>query len=371
MIRRLTSLCITDSIALVGRVLPRTTWVTSRFGMLAVAVSISVACFSDVGSADDRVYPKQGAAAAGAVQSISKDQVVIQVRGNDQNFPTNAIARISFDGEPSTFARCKEQTANGQWEQAREDLKKINAAELKTPEAKAEFEYYRAYNEGRLALTGKGDAAAAVRGLMAYMKANNDSHHYYEGLETLGELATLLGKYENAAQYYAAMSKSPFREIAARSKLLEGRAYLAQNKFAEARKVSTEVMGFPSSDATVAKVQTQASVLLARCDAAEDKFDQALQTLAKLIAENDSTDAELFSRIYNAQGECFARQNKNEQATIAYLHTDLLFSSQADPHAEALYNLSSLWQKLGDAEKSAEAREKLKSSYPASLWAKK
>ncbi len=351
-------------------------WPVARtWGLQQIACSIGsfTLCVlaTTVLTADDRVYPKQGAAASGTLQSVTKDQVVIQVRGNDQTFPTNTVARISFDGEPSTFARCKEQTANGQWEQAREDLKKINAADLKSPEAKAEYEYYRAYNEGRLALTGKGDAAAAVRGLMAYMKANNDSHHYYEGLETLGELATLLGKYDNAAQYFAAMSKAPFREIAARSKLLEGRAYLAQNKYAEARKSASEVMGLPSSDATVAKVQTHAAVLLARCDAAEEKYDQALQTLSKLIAENDSTDADLFSRIYNAQGECFVKQNKNEQAAIAYLHTDLLFSSQADPHAEALFQLSNLWQKLGDAEKSAEAREKLKSTYPGSLWAKK
>jgi tetratricopeptide (TPR) repeat protein len=90
-----------------------------------------------------------------------------------------------------------------------------------------------------------------------------------------------------------------------------------------------------------------------------------------MIQENDSTDSQLFAALYNAQGEALQKEQKWEQAVLAYLHSDLLFSNNPETHAEALYHLSQLWAKLGEPQRAAEAKEKLTTLYAGSAWAKK
>ena len=47
---------------------------------------------------DDRVFPlKGGAAVKGKIVERTRDKVVIEVRGANQNFPSNEIARVVFD----------------------------------------------------------------------------------------------------------------------------------------------------------------------------------------------------------------------------------------------------------------------------------
>ncbi len=49
----------------------------------------------------------------------------------------------------------------------------------------------------------------------------------------------------------------------------------------------------------------------------------------------------------------------------------MLYSSQTEPHAEALYNLSKLWEKVGDPLKATDAKSRLAKLYPTSPWLSK
>jgi tetratricopeptide (TPR) repeat protein len=159
--------------------------------------------------------------------------------------------------------------------------------------------------------------------------------------------------------------------VALRSKVLEARALLSQQKFAEARTVCSEAIATAATDPATLRSQQLAKVVLARCDISEGKTADALQNLQKMIQENDSTDSQLFAALYNAQGEALQKEQKWEQAVLAYLHSDLLFSNNPETHAEALYHLSQLWAKLGEPQRAAEAKEKLTTLYAGSAWAKK
>lgn len=321
--------------------------------------------------ADDRIYPKQGSSVSGSITEIGRDKVVIEVRGTPQTFETPALARVVFDGEPSTLSRVKELAANGQWDQAQEEIKKIDPESVTGDAPQAELAYYSSWIEGNLALTGRADPGSAAKGLLAYFTANKDSHHFYEGTETLGELATLLGNYDRASVYFGALAKAPYPQVALRSKVLEARALLSQQKFAEARTVCSEAIATAATDPATLRSQLLAKVVLARCDISEGKTADAIQNLQKLIQENDSTDSQLFAALYNAQGEALQKEQKWEQAVLAYLHSDLLFSNNPESHAEALYHLSQLWAKLGEPQRAAEAKEKLTTLYAGSAWAKK
>ena len=66
----------------------------------------------------DRVFPVKGPAVTGKIVEKNRDKVVIEVRGNNQNFPSNEILRVLFEGEPTTLSRTKDLVAQGQIEQA-------------------------------------------------------------------------------------------------------------------------------------------------------------------------------------------------------------------------------------------------------------
>ncbi|MFO0924269.1 MAG: hypothetical protein U0905_17470 [Pirellulales bacterium] len=335
------------------------------------AIVVGTICLSSASFAQDRLYPLQGAAVNGTVEEMAPDKVVMQVRGNNQNFPSNTIGWIVYEGDPPTFTRAKEFVSKGQYEEAMIEIRKVDASAIKSDTSKKELEFYQSYIEGKQALQGKGDAAKAIKGLLAFVSANKETYHFYDCSELLGELAVQVGSYDNASKYFGAMAKAPFKETAFRSRFLQAKALFAQGKFGEAKKAAADVISGQASDAPAIRLQKLAAVLQARCDASEGNADAALMSLNKLIQENDSSDAELFSKIYNAQGEILFKLDRAEEAAIAFLHTDLLFANQPESHAEALYYLAQIWKKLGDALRADEAREKLTTSYAGTPWAKK
>jgi hypothetical protein len=99
------------------------------------------------------------------------------------------------------------------------------------------------------------------------------------------------------------------------------------------------------------------------------KADEAIKQLQELIRKNDPQDAVLFARAYNALGRCYLKQNKPKDALLALLHTDVLFYSDADAHAEALYHLSKLWNEVNKSDRALAARTTLRERYAGSVWA--
>ncbi len=129
--------------------------------------------------------------------------------------------------------------------------------------------------------------------------------------------------------------------------------------------------GLNASSPSMVRMKSLAEVGLAICDARDGKPQQALDQLKAMVAKYDSTDQELFARIYNAQGACYMALNNTNLAVLAYLRTDLMFFTEPESHAEALYQLSQLWPKVGEAARGTDSRSRLVSKYAGSTWANK
>ena len=320
-------------------------------------------------TAQDRIYPITGPRASGKIKTISPASIVIEVKGKDQTYPVHEVRKVSFDEEPKELDRARDQVLNKQYDQALEELRKIG--EVSQPLVKQDVDFYRWYCEGKLGLAGNGDKNAAIRGLLAIASANRNTHHLYELSELLGQLAMAVNKPTEAIKYFGLLSRSPDATTQARGVYQLGNVYLLQNKADEAAAEFAKVSKVSANTPDMVRLKSLTKIGQALVDNIKGDSAKALKSLDDMIKKNDSTDHELFARISNAKGAIHQKMNKPQRAALDYLHTDLMFFTDAEAHAEALYHLSQLWPQLGEAARAAEARERLIKNYAASTWAAK
>ncbi len=337
------------------------------FCLSAVLFSIDVS----FAFAQDKIFPLGGGApTTGKVQERTKDKVVIEGRGGNQSFDTNTIARLVFDGEPQMLSRAKESIVQGQIDQAIEEFKKVDFASIKSNEIIQDYNFFKGYLAAINALRGKGDAAAASKLLLDWARENKSSHLFYLATEKLGELAVAAGTVD-AEKYFAVLALAPFMELKVKGNYLTGKAMLANKKPAEAKAKFAAAAQAQAVDPVSLKFKKLASLGSALCDAAEGKIPQAIEALEKMVDDGDSSDTELFSELFNALGGVLRTAGKNEEAVLAFLKTDLLYSNEPDAHAEALYHLAQLWPLIGENQRATEAKSRLARLYPTSPWLKK
>jgi tetratricopeptide (TPR) repeat protein len=125
------------------------------------------------------------------------------------------------------------------------------------------------------------------------------------------------------------------------------------------------------NDEAAVRMKNLAGCLKAKAQLLQGKREEAEVAVMKLIKNEDPKQTELFANAYNILGLCHQAAGQDQEAILAFLHTDLLFSNEAAAHAEALYHLAELWPKLDKNDRAMEARTTLKSLYRNSVWAGK
>ena len=328
------------------------------------ALSLLLATLISTAQAKDRVRPVVGGMISGTIERVTADSVRIKGSGGSQEFAIDEISSIEFDGEPVTLKKIRSAVAAGQLQKASDQLKSIKPSSSKY--AKQEIDFYRAHVSAQLALQGSGSVTNAARQMGAFLKANQSSHRYYDGCEAMGNLAKSLGKVKSAATYYSKVASSSSPNLAARGNLLLGDAWLSEG---DVPKASAHYKRMASAEND--RLQSMGTIGLAACQAKSGQGKDAIKNIERVIKSNDSKDIELFARAYNALGQAFTATGNSEAALDAFLHTDLLFHRDKERHAEALYNLASLWSKTNKPAEATKARQTLKERYKLSLWAQK
>lgn len=341
----------------------------SRSIVLATLVSLSTASTALCQSRDRVFLSKGGAAPAGAIAERTKDQVVIETAsGKVQNYPTNDIVRIVFDGEPTQLSRAKDSIGQGQFDQATKELSEVAVSSLTSEDMKEDYYFYKFYLDGALALVGKGNPEQASKALLQWAAKYRNSHNFYKASEMLGDLALASGTPDQAVKYYGVLTNTNFADLRFKGSYLQGKSLMLSGKYAEATEKLNAVAQEKVADPASLKLQKLAAVTAIRCEAATGNVASALQKLEAMVDQGDSTDAVLFAELYSAIGSIFLSQGDEYEALLSYLKIDMMYSSQPDPHAEALYNLSKLWEKVGDPLKATDAKSRLAKLYPTSPW---
>ena len=141
--------------------------------------------------------------------------------------------------------------------------------------------------------------------------------------------------------------------------------------FVEAQKQYKAVIESATDTKESRRQKRFAQIGAARCAAETQSADAGIESIEKIIAENDSSDAELFASAYNALGDCLQKKGQSKDALMAYLHVDILFYADSEKHAESLYHLTNLWSQLKNTDRAAAARNLLTERYSGTIWASK
>lgn len=333
---------------------------------LIAAISVPVVCTAQ----EDQVFDKKkGTPTRGLISAVSPTQVTIESSGISRAFDVKDILKVTFGDEPAELGTARDRALAGQFGDAVAELKKIDMTQISNDVIKQDAGYYAAYCLAKIALHEGGDKAAAKQQMLNFIGQNANTFHFFEGAQLLGDLSMDLGEYADAARFYGGLSKAPWPDFKMKAAVLQARSQSADGKYAEALAGFEQVLASGLATPEVNEQKMHATVGKAVCLAAMGKHEEGIQIVEDLIAKNDPSDAALFGRAYNALGVCRMKTGKPQDAILAFLHTDLLFFTDPETHAEALYHLSKLWADVGKSDRAVQARGILTERYAGSRWA--
>jgi tetratricopeptide (TPR) repeat protein len=341
---------------------------------LAVFASLTALPLSALSQTTDLVYLSSGMGTApkrGTIVSMTANEVKLDMAGVEQAYPVNEIKQIKFADEPTPLDNARNAINSRNFNSALTELDKIDVKTLKREVEKQEVAFLRAYCLAQQAMTEGGDKNAAETALRDFAKVTSGQHYrFYQTAETLGDLALASGKFDDAVKYYGdtGLAGAPWPEYKLRANLSLGRAQYLGGKFEDALKSYEAVLASQLASPEVNLLKEFAQVGKGACLAETGKAEEGITLVKEVIKKNDPLEKRLFAHANNALGNCYLKMNRPKDAMLAFLQTDILFRSDGDAHAEALYHLAKLGDSLDRSNLATESRNTLRQQYAGSYW---
>jgi len=345
----------------------------SFFAAVVAACGMALPPSSGFAQTADRVMTTEGTF-SGKVVSATADVVELEERSGDtRKVAIDKLREVQFGGEPQSLRAARSLLGRGRAADALEEIAKVEASEIDGAEQLVldEMDFVKAAASGRVALATAADPAAPGKLVNDFLTKHPRSHHSYEMQELLGDLLARAGKADAANAAYSQVAKGPpafkVRAAAAKAGML-----FDQKKFDEAIAEYDSAVKIDANDDSSAAQKRSAELGKARCLSQLGRNDDAVKLVMGIVKQADPEERDMLARAFNVLGGAYrAAGDKDQDALISYLTVDLVYNGNSDSHAEALYNLSELWERAKNPERSREARKTLEDSYPRSRWAKK
>ena len=302
----------------------------------------------------------------GRITEVTADGVTI----NGTKVPSSLIQKVSYGKEPLEVGRARDQMESGRYSDAIEELKKITANV--GPNIKQEIDFIRAYATAQISLRGGSvtpkTAASAVK---RFIDSNPNSFHLVPAKDQFARLAFAAGLPQAAEAQFKKLQSSQWLEYKLKGHFHAGQMQVQLGKLDQAESSFKAIGGVESNDNISQTYKLLAQCELAKIAGLKGNADAAQKQLEEIIKKENSDNKKLFAHLYNALGAVHLKAGRLKQAARAYLHTELLFASEAEAHAEAVYNLALIWPQLEDTDRANRARDLLKQRYRNSFWASK
>ena len=305
------------------------------------------------------------------VTAITKQSVAYDLNGQPAQISAGEIQYIEFDDEPADIGRARLRLDNGQFADCLTELQKVAFGSL-SPPLQAEHAYLRAKAETKKAMIdGTSTTREAATAVGEALRSFADSYHYYDLLNDFGTLAFHTGEMAVAEKSFQELASCGIPSFSLNGSLQLARVYLEQAKPAEAQEALTQVLQSSATDNFAQDAKLIARCLAARVQAAEGNADAGIAQIEQIIANEDSERKRVFASCYNSLGLCHLSLDDPRSARMDLLHTDLLYASEGDLHAEALYYLADIWTRLGETDRALRDKQILSQRYRNTYWANK
>ena len=306
----------------------------------------------------------------GEITKLSPDFVDVKVGDRTRNIPVHTIRKVVFSGEPSALDRARGRYADGRFSDCLSELDKIKEAPSSTP-MQQEIAFYRAAANAQIALRG-GQTTAQVAGVQInnYLKDFPSSHHFYDATGMKARLLLAIGQPGLAENEFRKITGAKSPETMLLGLFQLGSVQLMLGKSDAARTSFQKLDRVDSNSPQSRQYKLAGKCQLAKIKASTDP-SSAIKELEAIIKAEPEENSLVMAHAYNALGACYQSQGDTKAAVLAYLHNDLLFDSEDDARAEALFHLATLFVDVNDPDSANAARQKLLSRYQNTVWAGK
>ncbi len=321
-------------------------------------------------NAQDAVYKLREDGRASKVNGRITEVTANGVTINNAEVPASLIQKVTYGKEPLGVGRARDSMEDGQFGDALEELNKIKVNV--DPNIKQEIDFIRAFSTAQISLRGGGITPQnAGREVGKFIKTHANSFHITPAKDQFARLAFAVGRPDLAENEFKKLQGSSWLEYKLKGHFHAGQMQILLNKLPEAEASFKAIAAVQSNDDLSQTYKLLAACELARIAGLNGNPDQAQKQLEKIIKEENSDNKKLFAHLYNALGGVHEKAGRLKEASHAYLHTELLYASESEAHAEAAYRLALLWPKLEETDRANRARNLLKERYRNSYWASK
>ena len=345
-----------------------------RASLSGVLIAGLLIGFVSPAGAVDIVNRKSGRPASGEVTAMTNAEISVKVttpKDEVVKVPVNDIINVTWNGEPARLALGRGAENGGKFKTALETYTAV-LGEVKPDAAnlKAEVEFLVARTTAKQAAAEPADRDAAIKKLDEFITGHATNWHYFEGLKLLGDLYLAKADYPKALATFEKLGQAPWKGTQLEAKVAAGRVLTLTNKLTEAAAAFEAVISQNPTTPEETSQRLDAMLAKAKVLSRQMKPADALKLLDEVIKAMPPDDAHLQAEAALRQGECLRALGKDKEALFAFLRVDVLFSREKPSHAEALFNLTQLWAKLGQPARAEEARTKLEADFPNSEWTK-
>lgn len=300
---------------------------------------------------------------AGKISASSPTGVTI----NGKEVPAHEIRKVAYANEPPIVDRARKQMENGRYSDAIEELKKIKGNVNKN--IRREIDFINAYSTAQVSLRGGGitpkSAATAVK---TFITTYSDSHNLVPAIDQFARLAFAAGLPDVSINEFKKLQNSNWLEYQLKGYFHAGDMLVLRGKLAEAKQAFSAITAMGGTDDMTQNYKLLAACHLAKIEGLQGNVDNARKTLETIIKQENPDNKKLFANLYNCLGAVHEKSGRLKEAARAYLHTELLFATETEAHAEAVYRLAKIWPKLEETDRANDSRDLVKSRYRNSYW---
>ncbi len=340
----------------------------SRISAIVVAAimwSANIQCLA----VDQVIRKSDNVTLRGEFSAMTPEAITIKLsNGKEEVVSVADIKNLRFDQEPALFAQAQSNERSGALDSALEKYRQIQSdGSGADKRVGTELQFLIARTQVKQAQADPSKREDALKAIQEFRTASKTNFRYLE--------ATLLEAFL-IADSDAAASQALLQEVKASSVkgfqlqagVQLGRLLLQTGDGPGAMQAFEQVVQQSAGDPGSEGAHFDGMLGKAMCQQQLGQVNEAILALDEVISKASEADTRVLAEAWIQKGDCLKQRNEPKAALMAYLHVDVLYSSEPAEHAQALFRLSQLWGGAGHQDRGQDAADRLREKYPNSTW---